>query len=182
MICHGVLFLCLDVVPDDVLIHLADRLGKIAIRPEAFAPQELFQLWELFANHAACAALQYLYDLSYTFAWLDLYENMHMIRLNIDFAYQPLVQPAGIIQQLLEAADYFAAKHSLPIFWDPHEMDLQTMLCVTSRPVPGHDKIMPELPPLRQIKLWLRSGLPFIPSLKRLGFSGSFDKLSDIYS
>jgi hypothetical protein len=29
------------------------------------------------------------------------------------------------------------------------------------------------------MKLWLRSGLPFIPSLKRLGFSGSFDKRLD---
>ena len=97
MICHGLLFLRLDVFSDDFLIHFADRLGKIAIRPEAIAPEEFFQLWELFANHAACAALQYLYDLSYTFAWLDLYENMHMIGLNIDLAYPPLVQPTGII-------------------------------------------------------------------------------------
>jgi hypothetical protein len=99
-----------------------------------------------------------------------------MIILNVQLADPPSVHPTCFIEQLLEAADYFASKHSLPIFWDPYEMDLQTMLCMSSSPVPGHDKIMPELPPLRQIKLWLRSGLPFIPSLKRLGFSGSFYK------
>ncbi len=97
MICHGLLFLCLDVFPDDFLIYLADRLGKIAIRPEAVAPQELFQLWELFSNHAACAAFQYVYDLGYAFVWLDLYENMNMISLNIDLAYPPLVQPTCLI-------------------------------------------------------------------------------------
>jgi hypothetical protein len=97
MICHGLLFLYLDIFPDDALIYLADRLGKIAIRPEAVTPQELFQLWELFANHAVCAAFQSMYDLSYTFSWLDLYEDMYMIGLNIDLAYPPLVQPTGII-------------------------------------------------------------------------------------
>ena len=97
MICHGLLFLCLDVLPDDVLIHLADRLGKIAIRPEAVAPQELCQLWELFSNHAACAAFQYLYNLGYAFAGLDLYENMDMVGLNINLTYLPLVQPTSLI-------------------------------------------------------------------------------------
>jgi hypothetical protein len=35
---------------------------------------------------------------------------------------------------------------------------------------------MPEIPPLRQVKLWLRSGRPFIPELKSSGFSGRFYK------
>jgi hypothetical protein len=91
---------------------------------------------------------------------------MKVIILNRDFTNPPVVHATRIIEKPFEADGNFASQHSLPILRYPNQVILQPMLGVRSRGVSDHSQIMPDLPPLRQ----LRSGCHSSPGLKAWGF------------
>jgi hypothetical protein len=98
---------------------------------------------------------------------------MNMIFLNAYLTNPPAVYSTGFVEKLAEAAGYFASQNPFPILWDPYQMILKSMLGMSPRSIPGHRQIMPDWPPLRQLKL-APFRVPFIPRLKSLGFSGLF--------
>jgi hypothetical protein len=107
-----------------------------------------------------------------------LHHKMNVIFLYAHLAGPPSVHPTGLVQKLSEAAGYFASQNPFPIFRYPYQMILKPMLRVSTCDIPGHNQIMPDWPPLRQLKL-APFRVPFIPRLESLGFSGGYINFGD---
>jgi len=166
-----------NVLLDHFFIGLPHRLGKIPVRPETVPPQKFLQIRKLPPHLPARSPLEYLDNLSHSpFRW-NLNHNMMMIFANRDLADPPPAHAAGFVHQFLQADGYFALENSFAIFGYPYQMILKSMFCMGARGVPGLNQIMPDWPPLRQLKL-ASFRVPFIPRLEMPGFSGIHIKRS----
>jgi len=96
---------------------------------------------------------------------------MKMILSNRNLADPPSIHATSFVHQFFQADAYFALQNSFSIFWYPYQMILEPMFCMRACGVASHNQIMPDWPPLRQLKL-ASFRVPFIPRLKSLGFSG----------
>jgi hypothetical protein len=99
-----------------------------------------------------------------------------MVRLDAHLADLPSIQLARFMHQLSQPYGYLASEHPLTVFRYPYQVHLYPVLCMCARPISGHGQIMPDIPPLRQLRR-LRSGRPFIPELESSGFSGRLYKI-----
>ena len=94
---------------------------------------------------------------------------MEVVFLNRYLTDPPLIHPARFVLEFFKADDYFASKNSFPIFRNPHQVVLKPMLGMSTLAVSSHSQIMPDFPPLRQLR-WLRFGCHSSPGLKAWGF------------
>ena len=106
---------------------------------------------------------------------------MDMIRQDRYLMNPPPIDFAGLIQEASEPMNYFALQYPPTILWNPDNVKPQSVLGVTSCPVPPcHASSMPEtLPPRNSVSL--RAGLD--PGLERLGIAPrafNFIQLSEV--
>jgi hypothetical protein len=166
-----------NVLLHDFFVHLPYRLGKIPIRPKTLPPQKFFQFRVFLPKHSTRPPFEYLHHLGHTVLRRYLHHKMNVIFLNAHLADPPPVHPTGLVQKSSETDGYFASQDSFPIFRYPYQMILKPMLRVGPCYISGHNQIMPDWPPLRQLKL-ASFQVPFIPRLESLGFSGGYIKNS----
>jgi hypothetical protein len=163
--------------PHDLFINVAYCLGKISIRPETIAPQELLQLWVFFPYHSTRSTLQRLYHFCHTIAWLRLDDKMDMVLSDTQRTNPPPIHPACLVQQSPQADGYFTSQYPPTIFRYPHQVVLQAVFRMGPGLISGHGQIMPEIAPLRQVSPGYASkGGHSSPGLKAWGFLARFIK------
>ena len=82
--------------------------GKVAVRPEAVAPEELLQLGKLLAHQVARPSLEALDHLGHRIGGLDLDQHMNVVRQHLDLLDPPPVDLARFVQEMPHADGYFA--------------------------------------------------------------------------
>ncbi len=109
------LALVLDIRRHHAALHHTHRRREVAVSPEAFAPQVLFQAGELRPQYPTRAALERLHDLRHAQARLGLDQEVGGVGLDGKFLRLPAVDGAGLTDQCLQPGGDFAFEYTLAV-------------------------------------------------------------------
>src|ERR1700679_2966215 len=76
-----------------------------------------------------------MHDMGNAFIRFDLDQDMHMVLHDGHLMDIPPVERTGFVEETFEADGYFPDEDSFSIFRYPHQVDFQTMLGMSSRPI-----------------------------------------------
>ena len=120
-----------NVLPDNLIGHVARACSKVATCPQVSSPKLSAQLAKLLHHPSAATSLDSLHQLAHRYLWRHRHQQMHMVHSYMPTQDVHIQRGARLPNQFAQATRYLSTQHWLAILGDPHQVVLQIVNCVS---------------------------------------------------